>query len=261
VENPLRINTDASQYQMDFQDLEKQCQDPRVKIAILCSPHNPVGKVWSRADLKRFGEICIKHNVLIIADEIHCDLILPGFQHVCFASISEEFAQHSITCNAGSKTFNLAGLFQSNIIIPNPHIHADFQTYPENLGLSGTSTFGPVAVEAAYRGAAPWLDDLLPYLQANFNFLKKTLETRLPGVKVFELQGTYLAWMDFRALNISPQDLKLLIEEDAHLALDDGPMFGANGAGFQRINIACPRSILAQAVEQLIGALHSHVKE
>ena len=255
VENSLQIDSDTSQYEMDFHDSEKQCQDPRVKIAILCSPHNPVGRVWSKTDLEQFGRICIDNNVLIIADEIHCDLILPGFKHVCFASLSEEFAQHSITCNAGSKTFNLAGLHQSNVIIPNPQIRANFQTHLENLGLSGTTIFGPIALQAAYTGAASWLDDLLQYLQANFVYLKHTLEESLSGVKVLELQGTYLVWVDFRALEFvaTPQDLKRIIEDGANLAFDDGLMFGSNGAGFQRINIACPRRILVQALDQWHG--------
>lgn len=252
-ENPLQIVDGC--YQMDFEDLETKAADPRVKIAILCSPHNPVGRVWSAADLERFGKICIKHNVLVFADEIHCDLIMPGSEHTSFQALSEEFALHSIAATAASKTFNLAGLSQSNLVIPNRHIRDDFSIYYETMGVGpgGTGTlFGGIATQAAYNEAERWLEALILYLHDNFIYLKKRLETEIPGVRVFDLEGTYLAWADFNPLGYSPERIIRIIEEKAGVALDHGDWFGKNGAGFERFNIACPRSILEKALDSLV---------
>ena len=247
-----------SHYKMDFDDLEIKAKDPRVKLAILCSPHNPVGRVWSRDELETFGKICIKNNILIISDEIHCDLIMPGHKHTCFPTLSEEFAQNSVTGIAASKTFNLAGLQQSSIIIPNPDIRARLFTHLENLGFIngvGGTLFGAIAATAAYNEAEEWLDDLLIYLYDNFNFLKTKLEQGLSGVKVFDLEGTYLAWADFRELGHDNETQIRLLEETAKVGLDHGNWFGDNGTGFERFNIACPRTILEKAVKSIIKAL------
>ena len=248
AENPLKI--DGGHYRMDFEDLEKKTRDPRVKIAILCSPHNPVGRVWTRAELERFGQICIKNNVLVFADEIHCDLIMPGFKHVCFQSISSEFAARSIAAHSASKTFNLAGLQQSSLVIPDQRLRNELRIYFETLGVGargGGTLFGAIAAKAAYNEAETWLDDLIPYLEANFTTLKQVLEEHLPDVRVFDLEGTYLAWVDFKPLNLPPEIIVQRIEEDAKLALDHGDWFGDNGAGCERFNIACPRSALEKA--------------
>ncbi len=258
LENPLK-NVDG-RYEMDFEDLEKKIKDPRVKVAILCNPHNPVGRVWTRAELEQFGRICIAGQVLVFADEIHCDLIMPGFKHVCFQDISREFAQHSIAANAASKTFNRAGLQQSNIIIPNARLRCDFSIYLETLGVGsrgGGTLFGAIATQAAYNGAEPWLDDLILYLNQNYIYLKNSLEANLPGVKAFDLEGTYLAWVDFNPLGFSPTQIVEKIEKGAGLALDHGDWFGENGAGFERFNIACPRSILKKAVDAVLAAFNS----
>ncbi len=254
--NPLKVVDDH--YQMDFADLEKKVRDPRAKMIILCSPHNPVGRVWTKQELKEFGNICIKNNILVISDEIHCDLIMPGHKHTCFSTISEEFAQHSLTGIAASKTFNLAGLQQSSIIIPNKVLKQQFTNQIENLGFTnaiGGTLFGAIAAAAAYNEAEPWLDDLIPYLNDNFNYLKTTLEEQLPGVKVFDLQGTYLVWVDFGNLGLDCKKRVLALEEDAKVALDHGDWFGENGSGFERFNIACPRSILEKAVESVVVAI------
>ncbi len=254
-ENPLQIVD--SHYKMDFDDLEIKAKDPRVKLAILCSPHNPVGRVWSRDELETFGKICIKNNILIISDEIHCDLIMPGHKHTCFPTLSEEFAQNSVTGIAASKTFNLAGLQQSSIIIPNPNIRARLFTHLENLGFIngvGGTLFGAIATTAAYNEAEEWLDDLLIYLYDNFNFLKTKLEQGLSGVKVFDLEGTYLVWADFRELGHDNESRIRLLEETAKVGLDHGNWFGDNGTGFERLNIACPRTILEKAVKSIIKA-------
>jgi cystathionine beta-lyase len=255
AENPLRIEN--GQYQMDFNDLEEKVRDPRVNLAILCSPHNPVGRVWTKEELEIFGNICRENNVLIISDEIHCDLVMPGFKHMCFASISSEFAENSITCLAASKTFNLAGLQQSSIVISNPTLRKEFTNQIENLGFTngiGGTLFGAVAAAAAYNDAEPWLDDLIEYLQGNYTYLKSYLEQKLPGVVVYELQGTYLVWVDFQAVVPDQEERIRLLEEKAGVGLDHGEWFGDNGAGFERINIACPRSILRRAAESIVEA-------
>ncbi|WP_300465205.1 MalY/PatB family protein [Desulfobacula sp.] len=259
LENPLKIVGDH--YQMDFADLENKAKDPRVKAAILCSPHNPVGRVWTREELETFGNICIKNNVLIVSDEIHCDLILPGFKHTCFPTISETFAQNAITGIAASKTFNLAGLQQSSVIIPNTGLRQALFNYIENLGFAnsiGGTLFGAISAAAAYDGAEPWLDDLLVYLQDNFTYFKTYMETQLPGVTVYDLQGTYLAWVDFRNIGLDDKKMTTILEEDAHVALDHGEWFGENGIGFERFNLACPRSILTKAAEAVVSAIKNH---
>ena len=260
LENPLKISD--GRYLMDFDDLAKKVADPRVKLAILCSPHNPVGRVWQREELEQFGKICIANNVLVFADEIHCDLILPGSKHICFQNICDEFAQHSITANAPSKTFNLAGLQQSSLIIPNEILRNEASIYFETLGVGpkGCGTlFGAIATAAAYNGAEPWLEDLLLYLKDNYIYLKTSLEEQLPGVKVFDLEGTYLAWADFRSLGLSVEKIIQIIEDEAGVALDHGDWFGENGAGFERFNIACPRVILEKAVTAVVAGFKKYI--
>lgn len=254
LENPLQIVN--GRYEMDFSDLAAKAADPKVKTAILCSPHNPVGRVWTREELLLFGNICMDNNVMVLADEIHCDLVMPGYKHNCFARISEKFAQNSITANAASKTFNLAGLSQSNLIIPNEKIRYKLCSYFETLGMGtrgGGSLFGAIAAKAAYGGAETWLEDLILYLEGNYLYMKDRLETAL-GVKIFDLEGTYLPWIDFRPLGLSPEKIVRVMEEEAKIGLDHGDWFGENGAGFERINIACPRVILERAVEAIIKA-------
>jgi len=256
LENPLQILD--GHYYMDFQDLEKKVRDPRAKLVILCSPHNPVGRVWTREELETFGEICIRHGVLVFSDEIHCDLIMPGYRHTCFPTISETFARHSITGLSASKTFNLAGLQQSSLIIPDTGLRQEMAAQIENLGFVnsiGGTLFGAVAAAAAYNEAESWLDDLIVYLQGNFLYLKEELETRLPGVHVFELQGTYLPWVDFRKTGLDHDRMIQALEKDAKVGLDHGSWFGEGGTGFERFNIACPRATLIRAVEATAAAI------
>lgn len=258
AENPLQI--EHGRYRMDFEDLKEKTTDPRVKLAILCSPHNPVGRVWTKEELGMFGDICLANGVLVVSDEIHCDLVMPGFKHVCFASVSQTFAQNSITCLSASKTFNLAGLQQSAIVMPNPAIRAEMTIQIEKLGFTngiGGTLFGAVAAAAAYNEAEPWLEDLIEYLHENFVYLKTLLEKELPGVIVYELQGTYLVWVDFSAVAPDAAERIRLLEEEAGVGLDHGEWFGDNGTGFERINIACPRSILERAAEAIVKAFSS----
>ncbi len=261
LENPLRQGKDH--YEMDIENLEKKARDPRARLAVLCNPHNPVGRVWTRSELVAFAEVCVKNDLLLISDEIHCDLIMPGFKHTCLSGLSQGIAEHTITAVAASKTFNLAGLQQSSLIIPHPRQKQAFCNFLENLGFKngvGGTLFGPIAAAAAYEHAEPWLDDLILYLSDNFIYLKTCLETELPGVRVFELQGTYLAWIDFRDTGIDAPTLVRILEEEAGVALDHGTWFGEIGAGFERINLACPRSVLKQALESMVKAVRKHLK-
>ncbi|MDJ0753087.1 MAG: MalY/PatB family protein [Ardenticatenaceae bacterium] len=246
-------------YRMDFDDLAEKTADPAVKVAILCSPHNPVSRVWTYDELKQFGEICLANNVLVISDEIHCDLIFSGHQFVSFPTISEEFAQKSITCFAPSKTFNLAGLKNSNIIIPDPEIREKFEEVLFRNGLWGTNSFGIVATIAAYREGVPWLNEVMAYIEANYRFMKEYLAEHIPEIKLVEPEGTYLIWADCRELGLSPAERKKLILDVAGVYLDEGEMFGPEGEDFERFNIACPRPILEMALNRLKEAVRNYV--
>ncbi len=255
--NPLKLVD--GHYEMDFEDLEKKAKDPQAKVLILCSPHNPISRVWKKEELEKLGNICNKNNILVISDEIHCDLIFPGFTHIPFASISEEFAQNSIICTAGSKTFNIAGLQTSNILIPDPIKRQVFNNQMENLSLRFPGIFDPIALKSAYNECEDWLDAAMAYIKKNYEFLKNFIQERLPSVKVIEPEGTYLIWMDFRAIKLNPIELDEIIKKEAKVGLDNGPMFGAGGLGFQRINIACPLSIVRDALERIETALKPYL--
>lgn len=254
VSNPLKF--DGTKYVMDFEDLEKKF-DPRVKLMILCSPHNPVGRVWTKEELTRLGEICRKHQVIVISDEIHADLVFKGYRHIPFASISEEFAQNAVICTAPSKTFNIAGLQMSNIIIPNEKIRSQFLKARENIGISKPNVLGIAALEAAYRHGEDWLKELLEYLEENFIFLKKYIEEKIPQIKVIPLESTYLAWLDCRNLALTKEALEELIHKKAKLVLNQGYTYGSEGEGFVRLNIACPRTVVEEGLQRLEKAVKS----
>lgn len=255
VRNPLVYR--AGRYQMDFDDLEAKTADPQVKAAILCSPHNPVGRVWTEEELTRFGEICLKNDVLVISDEIHADLILRGYHFTPFAAISEEFARRSITCMAASKTFNLAGLHVSNIIIPDAELHARFEQTLHSSGLFGVGVFGQVALEAAYNHGEEWLEQLLDYLTGNFQFMQDYLAQNITQIEAVPLEGTNLAWLDCRRLEMTGEELRQLMIKQARVYLDEGYIFGPEGEGFERINIACPRSVLSEALGRIKRAVET----
>ncbi len=243
-------------YTMDFDDLAEKVADPEVKLAILCSPHNPVGRVWTREELTRFGEICIENDVVVVSDEIHCDLILKDQTFTNFATISEKFAQNSIICIAPSKTFNLAGLKTSNIIIPNPELREKFTQALAVNGIHGVNAFGTIALEAAYNHGEAWLEQVLDYIEANYIYLKTYLAAHMPQVAVAPLEGTYLAWCDFNRLGMNHTTLNEIVLERAKVFLNDGAVFGVEGEGFLRVNIACPRSILVEALERIVTAVN-----
>jgi cystathionine beta-lyase len=219
---------------------------------ILCSPHNPVGRVWSKEELKKLGDICLENDILIISDEIHHDLILPGNNHTCFSTISEEFEQRTFVCTAPSKTFNLAGLQVSNIIIPNEKLRQSFiHTIVHKNGIGIPNSFGIVAMIAAYNEGEEWLEQVIKYIDSNFQFLKEFVKNELPHVKYIEPEGTYLAWLDFNSLGLNDEELKNIILNEANIALDGGKLFGAGGEGFQRINVACPKLILEETMQRI----------
>jgi cystathionine beta-lyase len=251
--NPLVYGGDG--YRMDFADLEAKVKDPRVQLAILCSPHNPVGRVWTRDELTRFAETCIDNNVLIVSDEIHGDLVYKGYEFTALAKISERFAEKSIVCTSPSKTFNLAGLHTSCIVIPNPELRSAFKKTLQANGLLGVNAFGLVALQAAYDRGEEWLAQVLAYVESNLGYLKDYLAKHLPGITVVRPEGTYLVWLDCRKLGLSDEELHDLLFEKARVYLDEGHIFGPEGDGFQRINIACPRSILAEALDRIRRAV------
>ena len=257
-----KLNYEDQKYSFDFDDFEEKARDPLTKMFILCSPHNPVGRVWTKQELKKLGDICLDHDILIISDEIHHDLILPGKVHTLFSTISTEFEQKSIICTAPSKTFNLAGLQVSNIIIPNEKIRKSFiHTIAHKNGIAIPNSFGIVAMIAAYNEGEDWLDQVLIYIDSNFQFLKEFVKNELPDVIYIDPEGTYLAWLDFNSLGLNDEDLKKLILNEANVAFDEGKLFGPGGEGFQRINVACPKSILEESMKRIKEAIDNGINK
>lgn len=252
ITNPLVLK--EGRYEIDFVDFEEKIKANHVKCFILCNPHNPVGRVWTKEALIRMGNICKKYDVVVISDEIHQDFIYSGHKHKVFASLQEDFKDFTVTCTAPSKTFNLAGLQISNIFIANATLRRRFRNEIDKSGYSQLNTLGLVACQAAYRDGEAWLEALKVYLQENLQFIRSFLQEKMPEVKLIEPEGTYLIWLDFRWFGWSEERLEQFIVEEAKLWLDKGTMFGMEGLGFQRINIACPRAILEQAMNQLYEA-------
>ena len=252
VDNPLRLI--EGRYEIDFADFEQKIIEHRVKLFILCSPHNPVGRVWTRAELEQIAAVCLRHNVIVVADEIHEEFVRPGFRHVPFASLSEEAAAITVTCTSPSKTFNLAGLQISNIFIRNTQLRRRFKEELSRTGYDEPNTLGLTGAKAAYEHGVEWLAQLLAYIEENHARTKSFLAAHLPKVQIIEPEGTYLLWLDFRAYGLSDEELNEKIIREAHLWLDDGPIFGAGGSGFQRINIACPWATLETGLQNLAKA-------
>ena len=249
------LNFDGSGYTIDYEDFEQKIVQHNVKLFILCNPHNPVGRVWTREELVRMGDICVKHGVTVISDEIHADFVYPGHNHTVFASLKPEFEDITITCTAPTKTFNLAGLQISNIFVSNRTMRSRIRQEINRYGYSQLNVMGLVACKAAYTEGEDWLEALKGYLAENLKLLRSFLEANIPQIKLVEPQGTYLVWLDCTSLGLSDKALDELIIHRAKLWLDAGTMFGQGGSGFQRINIACPRSLLQQAFEQLARGL------
>ena len=251
--NSLRLNGDH--YEMDFDDLEIKAKNSNVKLAILCNPHNPVGRVWSEEELSRFADICHRHEILVVADEIHGDLILPGHQLTSYGLLDPERTENSIVCTAASKTFNLAGLKTSNLIIRNEDLRAKMKGEIRATGLWGLNPLGLVATQAAYEAGEPWLEEVIQYIAKNHTYLASYIGEHIPQLRVIPAEATYLAWVDCRNLGLDENALSHLMMENARLYLDDGSIFGPEGSGFFRINLACPRSLLEQALGRIRQAV------
>ena len=254
LNNPLIIRN--GRYEMDLDDLIEKIT-PRTKMIFLCNPHNPGGRVWSEKELKVLADICLDNNILIISDEIHSDLILFGNKHIPTASINEDISKNTITCMSSSKTFNTAGLASAYVIISNLKNRRIYKEKLNDFHLNIGNVAGLFAQEAAYRNGREWLEQLLKYLEGNIDYLVDFMQKHLPSVKVMKPEGTYLVWMDFRDTNIDTKKLKKFIIEEAGLGLSDGFLFGEEGLGFQRLNLACPRSVLKKGLEGLLVAFNN----
>ena len=253
INNPLEYS--GGRYTVNLDDFETKIKENGAKLFILCNPHNPVGRVWTREELTAMGDVCLKYNVTVVSDEIHADFIYPGRRHSVFADLKPEYADHTVTCTAPSKTFNLAGLQVSNIFIKNRELRHAFRKEANGSGYAQLNTMGLAACQAAYAEGRPWLEELLDYLKGNLDFIRSFLTEYLPGVSLVEPEGTYLVWLDFRDLGMTGEQLDRFILDEAKLWLDGGTMFGPEGEGFQRINIACPRATLEKAFAQLRHAI------
>ena len=235
-------------------DMEEKIRENNVKLFLLCSPHNPVGRVWTRKELTAAAEICSRYQVIVAADEIHCDFVRPGFVHTPYGTLPEELVKKSVICTAPSKTFNLAGLQASNIIIPDETLRRQFLGELNACASFGAGMFGLEACRIAYETGEEWLEELLLYLEGNYQYVRNFLKEQLPGIRLIQPEGTYLIWMDFRSLGYSDEQLKEKMRYEAKLWLDEGTMFGAEGSGFMRMNIAAPRSTIEEAMRRLKAA-------
>lgn len=237
-------------WQMDFEDLERKASDPDVKVFLLCNPHNPVGRVWTREELLKAGEICSRHGVTVVSDEIHCELVYPGHAYTPFASISGDFSARAIVCISPSKAFNIAGLQIANIVVPDEEVRRKIDKAININEVCDVNPFGVTATIAAYTEGEEWLNQLLVYLQANYKWMQDYCRTHLPDFPISDLEGTYLVWMDCSILHKTSDVLEQELLDESKLWLNAGTMYGAEGEGFMRWNIACPRSVLAEGLER-----------
>ena len=254
VENPLVY--EGGSYSIDFDDFERKVVSEGVRLFILCSPHNPVCRVWTREELGRLVGICMEHDVVVVADEIHCDFAFDEHPFVPIALAAPEHVGNMVVCTAPSKTFNLAGLQASNIFVPDPEKRARLKREISRSGGDLLNTMGLVACEAAYRGGEGWLDECRSYLRGNLDFLRGFIETRIPQIRLVEPEGTYFAWLDCSGLGLTADELDDLVVNKAHLWLDSGGIFGKEADQFQRVVLACPRATLRRALEQLDEAVN-----
>ncbi len=243
-------------YVMDFEDLENKASDPKTKMIIFCSPHNPVGRVWTRAELTRLGEICVKHGVLIVSDEIHCDLVYSWSKFTTFADVDERINDILVVCNSPSKSFNLPALKTATTVISNPKLRERFNEIPLRLNeLFSTNVLGTLALQTAYEQGEPWLIDLKNYLESNYLYLRDYVSSSIPGMRLQEAEGLYLVWIDCRGLGLDDVALRSLFVDDAKVYPEQGSTYGAEGEGFVRLNIACPRSVLEEALDRIKNAV------
>lgn len=251
---------EGNTYRMDFDDLEHKVADPRVKLLLLCNPHNPVGRVWTKEELRRVGEICFRNGVFVVADEIHCELVAPGYAYTPFASLGTEHSNRSATCLSPSKAFNLAGLQIANIVVADDEIRRRVDRAININEVCDVNPFGVEALIAAYQEGEEWLDELNAYIHANYLYMKDFCESRLALFPLAVLEGTYLVWMDCSVLHRKSEELEHLLVTNNGLWLNAGTMYGANGEGFMRWNIACPRSLLIEGLERFENYVKTIIK-
>ena len=253
VKNPLKLM--GGQYQIDFDDLEIKASDPNSKVLILCNPHNPVGRVWTGTELEQVAEICERHDVFVIADEIHGDFVFPPHQYIPYLNVSEKAAQNGSACISPAKTFNIAGMVDAITIIPNERYRHQFHEFTHRYQINKVNVFASVATEAAYRDGAEWLDELLVYIQGNVDLIREFLQKNAIRVSLIEPEGTFLVWLDFRELGLEAKVLERFLAEGAGIALSPGYWFGREGAGFARMTIGCPRETVQSALDNLAAAV------
>ena len=252
-----RLLLTGDHYEIDFADFEEKAKDPKNKLLLLCSPHNPVGRVWTKEELSQIADICYENGTLVISDEIHADLTLPPYKHPTFALISEKARMNSLVFMSPSKAFNMPGLASSYAIIENDELRHQFQVYMEASEFSEGHLFAYLSVAAAYSHGTEWLDQVIAYIKGNIDFTESYLKERIPAIRMIRPQASYLIFLDCRELGLSQEELNRLFVEDAHLALNEGTTFGKEGEGFMRLNVACPRATLEKALRQLEQAVNN----
>jgi len=255
VSNPLILEN--GRYRMDVGDLERKACDPRTRMIYLCNPHNPVGRVWTKEELQTLGDVCARHDVLVVSDEIHGDLTFPGHKYTPFSSLGPEYASNCVTCLSPAKSFNIASCCSAFTVIADNERRKAFRIENSRLTVNKNNAFASAAMEAAYRDGGPWLDEVLAYLEKNVNLVRDRLRD-IPGVELVEPEGTFLLWLDFSALDLDPDDLIVFLRDEAKWAITRGHAFGAEGCGFARLNIACPRAKLEAAFNQFTNAIVMH---
>ncbi len=241
-------------YEIDFEDFERKIVDEDVRMFILCNPANPVGRAWSLEELTRMGDICVRHDVIVVSDEIHQDLVMPGRRHHVFAAIKPEFSRITITCTAPSKTFSVAGLHTSNVFVEDATLRRELNAELMRSAAAGANRLGLVACQAGYEQGEAWLQECVEYIDANARFVRTSIAERMPSIKTVELEATYLLWLDCREWGLTDRELEQFFTHEAKLALNMGPAFGPGGSGHVRMNLACPRTVLVAALDRLEGA-------
>ncbi len=249
INSPLKMVN--GHYEIDFADFEQKVIENNVKMFIMCTPHNPVGRVWTAEELTKLGNICLKYNVMVIADEIHADFVFAPNKFVPFLSLNKEFEKNTIVCTAPSKTFNVAGIKFSNIIIPDDKTRAGFARQLDICGIGRSNLFGCVATQAAYETGDQWVDDLVAYIKSNIDYVREYLEKEMPSLKLIEPEGLFLIWIDVSALKLTNQELTDFFIQDAHVLIDEGYLFGLEGNDYIRLNIGAPRSMVEDMMQRI----------
>jgi len=259
LSNPLKVINDN--YEMDFEDLERKASNRKAKILILCNPHNPVGRVWNTSELKKLSDICLKHKVLVISDEIHSDIVFGNNKFVPYSSLSKDTANNSVTCFSPAKTFNIATVSDSIVVIQNEDYRKKFDHYMNKLHINKINTFNMLAMQTAYSSCDKWLEEVLIYIEENLDYLKQYIKDNMPSVKVVNTEGTFLVWLNFKALGLDAKELEKMLSKDANIALNSGYWFGREGAGYARMTIACSRTLLREGLVNLSRTIHKHYEK